>query len=70
MHQVEKFQSYFRLAANKPELEEAYIPVPYSHYIVIFNDGFIQANDYSYFTDVSEYLKSADPDINIVQVIN
>tara|TARA_R110000824_G_scaffold3379_1_gene15970 strand:- start:666 stop:1793 length:1128 start_codon:yes stop_codon:yes gene_type:complete len=70
MHQVEKFQSYFRLATNKPELEEAYIPIPYSRYIVIFNDGFIQANDYSYFTDVVEYLKSADPNINVVQVIN
>ena len=70
MHQVEKFQSYFRLATHKPELEEAYIPIPYSRYIVIFNDGLIQANGYSYFTDVAEYLKSADPDINIVQVIN
>ena len=70
MHQVEKLQSYFRMGINKPELEEAYLPTPYTNYILIFNDCSIQANEYSYFTDVMEYLLSANPDINIVQVIN
>ena len=70
MHPVEKFQSYFRLGINKPSLEEAYIPTPYSEYILIFNDSFVQANEYSYFTDVVEYLHAADPKLNIVQVVN
>tara|TARA_R110000824_G_scaffold192596_5_gene374837 strand:- start:656 stop:1783 length:1128 start_codon:yes stop_codon:yes gene_type:complete len=70
MHQVEKLQSYFRLSPSKPNLEEAYFPTPYLNYLLIFNDSSIQANDYSYFADVAEYLLSADPSINIVQVIN
>tara|TARA_R110000824_G_scaffold791_3_gene4835 strand:+ start:5218 stop:6345 length:1128 start_codon:yes stop_codon:yes gene_type:complete len=70
MHPVEKFQSYFRLGINKPHLEETYLPTPYSKYVLIFNDSFIQANEYSYFTDVVEYLHSADPNLNLVQVVN
>lgn len=70
MHQVEKLQSYFRLCPTRPHLEEAYLPLPFSSYVLIFNDSSTQSNEYSYFTDVVEYLRSADPSINIVQVIN
>ena len=70
MHQLEKIQSYFRLAAKKPHLEDVYVPLPYANYIVIFNDENMQANSYDYFTDVAEYLRSADPNMNIVQVTN
>ena len=70
MHQVEKIQSYFRFSAHKPHLEDVYVPLPYSEYIVIFNDENMQANSYDYFTDVVEYIRSADPNINVVQVTN
>jgi hypothetical protein len=70
MHQVDKLQSYFRLCPNKPHLEEAYLPLPFSKYILIFNDSSVQSNEYNYFTDVVEYLHTADPSLNIVQAIN
>lgn len=71
MHQVEKIQSYFRVKPEVPKLEEMYVPIPdYDQYILLFNDEMTQSHKYDYMADVVEYLRSANPNLNFIQVTN
>tara|TARA_R110000822_G_scaffold110654_7_gene241030 strand:- start:4936 stop:6075 length:1140 start_codon:yes stop_codon:yes gene_type:complete len=70
MHQVEKLSSYFRLKPTATKPEEAFVPLPFEDYIVIYNDEALKSNTYHHFNDVVEYIKTSRPDVNIVQVAN